>query len=1067
MAWFRWKSRRPRRACQGAGQVRSAAAAIEQLESRIALSVALGLVPVGTQPQGPLTGRVVYTSAGHGWQWNDTLDRWATDRPNLLSMVEDFGNQDQMTLYAEYLFQAGATVVPMRPVGRQLNEVVLDNDSPDVVWSGAWSVNTAGPRWFDEDYGAVTDGAKYRFATVNATRETAAATYAPTIPQAGLYPVYAWAASSSNRTNQLYVINHTGGSTEVRVDHRKVGNGWVWLGSYQFDAGRSPTQGSVKISNFSTAGGSVVIADAIRFGNGRGDLAWGSGGIGTGSVSGYPREDEGSLLWAWRAVGQSTAFSSPASVIGTNNVSAPLRMAEQMNANANPYGTSIYVGFHSNATTGNPSTAVSRGAIGLVNSSNPTPNQASLATTMGRQLNTDMRALDGRFEHDWSTRTTNVLAGAYGEISNFRANGEFDATIVEVAFHDNTLDTQLLRDPKVRDQLARSTYEATLEHFFDHPGTVAKPINVTLPSPPQRVQATSTGNGRVTISWLPGLSSAGGFDGVHGSPATGFRVYASADGRGFDGGTYVAGGSARSVNLSGLDPERPYFFRVVAENAGGQSRPTEVVGSLPAEGPRQVLIVNGFDRIDRTQNFVDAYAHGGGGSTERVWPAFNNPRNQVLPTLLAIQQSHPGIRVDATSNEAVIAGTVRLTDYKAVVWILGNESTADRTFDTTEQGLVAAFVAGGGHLFVSGSEAGYDLDSQGAGRNFFREVLGASFIADNAGTYRANATTGGLFAGLAELQFSSGSAFSNRPDQTFNVSSPDVLTPEPGSHPALVYADGEAGAAATYRPANAGRGAVVLLGFPFESIVGTQARAAVMGRVIDSFGIIPPRAAMILEAAAGQQIVEATPRSGSGQIVKRGPGTVILTVANTHAGGTVVEAGELVIRNLAALGTGPLEVRPGASVKLEVGSGRISISSLVVAATGTLDVGMGSLLLAPGGHDIQTVLDLIRSARSGGSWTGPGITSRSVRAAAFREIGTRPLADGSLVVAYAAVGDANLDGSVNIQDLIALTAAGKYGTSATNAGWWEGDFNGDGRVGIGDLIALVSAGLYGSGSYRL
>ena len=106
-----------------------------------------------------------------------------------------------------------------------------------------------------------------------------------------------------------------------------------------------------------------------------------------------------------------------------------------------------------------------------------------------------------------------------------------------------------------------------------------------------------------------------------------------------------------------------------------------------------MLIVNGFDRLDRTQNFVQAYAYGG-GSTERVWPSFNNPRNSVLPTLLALHQSHPGIRVDATSNEAVIAGTVRLTDYKAVVWILGNESTADRTFDTTEQGLVAAFVAG-------------------------------------------------------------------------------------------------------------------------------------------------------------------------------------------------------------------------------------------------------------------------------------------------------------------------------------------------------------------------------------
>ena len=48
-------------------------------------------------------------------------------------------------------------------------------------------------------------------------RETATATYTPTIPAAGFYPVYTWALSSSNRTNQLYRINHTGGQSLVRV----------------------------------------------------------------------------------------------------------------------------------------------------------------------------------------------------------------------------------------------------------------------------------------------------------------------------------------------------------------------------------------------------------------------------------------------------------------------------------------------------------------------------------------------------------------------------------------------------------------------------------------------------------------------------------------------------------------------------------------------------------------------------------------------------------------------------------------------------------------------------------
>src|SRR6187431_606219 len=91
--------------------------AFESLEPRLALAVAPGLVPVGTQPAGTLSGKVVFTSGGHGWQWNTLLDRYATDRGDNNEIVEDFGNQEQMTAYADYALRAGATVVPMRPVG--------------------------------------------------------------------------------------------------------------------------------------------------------------------------------------------------------------------------------------------------------------------------------------------------------------------------------------------------------------------------------------------------------------------------------------------------------------------------------------------------------------------------------------------------------------------------------------------------------------------------------------------------------------------------------------------------------------------------------------------------------------------------------------------------------------------------------------------------------------------------------------------------------------------------------------------------------------------------------------
>src|SRR6185503_10847215 len=101
----------------------------------------------------------------------------------------------------------------------------------------------------------------YRFSSTSAT-QTATARYTPNIATAGFYPVYAWARSGSDRVNQLYKVTHAGGTTDVRVNHRRVGNGYVYLGWYYFNAG---TGGYVEVSNQSNEAGGVVIADHIRF----------------------------------------------------------------------------------------------------------------------------------------------------------------------------------------------------------------------------------------------------------------------------------------------------------------------------------------------------------------------------------------------------------------------------------------------------------------------------------------------------------------------------------------------------------------------------------------------------------------------------------------------------------------------------------------------------------------------------------------------------------------------------------------------------------------------------------
>ena len=797
---------------------------LEPLEQRQLLAAA-GLVPIGAQPEGGLSGKIVYTRAGHGWNWSTNEGRWATDRGNVNSIVEDFGNQDQVTMYADYLLRAGATVVPLRPIGRQVNEVVLDNDSAGVTFSGSWSDNTGGPRWYDEDYGAAVDAVKYRFASVNSTVETAVATYAPIIPQAGLYPVYAWASHGSNRTDQLYKINHTGGQTQIRVDHRMVGNGWVYLGTYHFNSGRSAAEGSVQISNHSTAGGAVVLADAIRFGNGMGDLRWSNSGIGTGNISGYPREDEGSLPWVWRGLGQGVTM--PSDVVGTSNVTASTRMAEHMTPASNPFGSSLLVSFHSNAGGG-------RGSEGLIHSTvaSRTPHQQALATYLAQQIELDLIARNGQFPYTWQTRR-DYAAGAYGEINDTWINGKFDATIIETGFHDSVMDSAFMRDPRGRDQMARSAYEGTLEYFINF-GNV-KPANITLPSAPINVGAVSNASGAVTISWNPGLTSSG-VAGVYGNPATGFRIYASTNGYGFDGGTYVAGGATTSATLTGYDPTIPYYFKVVAENAGGQSLGSEVLTVLPRGGQKQVLIVNGFDRHDDAQAFRYPYAFGG-TTAARVWSRYNNSFDYVVQVQAAIHAARPGVNVASVSNERVINGSISLSDYDAVIWILGNESTSTSTFNATEQTRVEQFVAAGGHLFVTGSEIAWDLDQQNFGRTFYENTLKGNFVADSAGTYSVSAAASGIFAGLTNFAFSNGAAYSSLDSQIYNVSSADVIAPQAGAQLALNYVGGVGGGAGIQVPGVGGRGNVVTFGFPFETITNAVTRAAVMDRVLGYFGV--------------------------------------------------------------------------------------------------------------------------------------------------------------------------------------------------------------------------------------
>lgn len=777
--------------------------------------------PATRQPSGALSGRIVFTNAGHGWTWTTN---WRLQRGITQEMNEDMGNLDQMNAFAAWCFNAGAVVVPMRPLGHQRNEVVLDNDDqPRVTFSGTWADSTS-PIFF----GSPGD-LPYRYAALSPI-ESATATYTPNIPEPGLYPVYTWVRHGSDRSLQLYRIRHAGGETEVRIPHHMVGNGWVYLGEYHFNSGSNPSSGSVIISNQrSSPDGTYTFADAIRFGNGIGSVNRGTG------TSSYPREEESCRYWiqAHLGQGQSTTLYDGGGNDESDSWSAPPKWSAEMNREQS--GNSfkrIHLSFHSNAGGG-------RGAIGLITST-PTPNQARFAQLCGTEVNADLAALGAPpLEVAWPNRSTSTFTGGYSEIDGSLFNQEMDATILEVAFHDSADDARLLRDPHVRSEVGKSALHAIIRFMnqFDG-GPLAFP-----PNSPSGLRARASSPSSITLDWSAPQPSGGS-----GTPAS-YIIYRSQDGLGF-GNPITTPSNATSFTISGLTPGSTWFFRVAATNAAGESFPSETAASR-TDAPRlpyRVLIVNAFDRDDRSLNLrqsLDRQAYAPpslSGPVDRVLPRLTNAANYAVPHARALAAA--GVAFDSCQNEHIASGIVPLSSYPIVIWACGQESTADETFSTTEQSRISTFRASGGHLFVSGSEIAWDLDrSSGpttADRTFLNSQLHADLPSDAATQSGTNSLTipsqNSIFSGLP-LPLSFGT---NSPD-SYPVQSPDILVPTgPGTSAALNYQNVTSGAAAIQFNGSDGTGRIVFLGFPFESISGESSRTEIMRRSLDFLSSPPP-----------------------------------------------------------------------------------------------------------------------------------------------------------------------------------------------------------------------------------
>jgi hypothetical protein len=169
------------------------------------------------------------------------------------------------------------------------------------------------------------------------------------------------------------------------------------------------------------------------------------------------------------------------------------------------------------------------------------------------------------------------------------------------------------------------------------------------------------------------------------------------------------------------------------------------------------------------------------------------------------------------SNEAVLDGDVDLTDFPVVIWMLGDESVADKTFSSAEQALITSYLDAGGALIASGSELAYDLRTNGSA---LLSRLGAVYSADDANQNTAKGV--GPLATLASFSFGTSTA-------PYVEDYPDVLATATSATTILRYGNDMI--------AGVGRaGASAVIGFPLETLESDAALAALIDALVDFVG---------------------------------------------------------------------------------------------------------------------------------------------------------------------------------------------------------------------------------------
>jgi autotransporter-associated beta strand protein len=417
-------------------------------------------------------------------------------------------------------------------------------------------------------------------------------------------------------------------------------------------------------------------------------------------------------------------------------------------------------------------------------------------------------------------------------------------------------------------------------------------------------------------------------------------------------------------------------------------------------------------------------------------------------------------------------------------------------YDTSRQTFTAAIALGDDQYWNVGSggvtvaavntgTAGFLLEIDGSGTaRFTGSISGSGGIAltgRRAELSGSNTYTGGTWVHEGELTAVAGS-----------LAATSSITVEAGTlaavnyNPAATLAVAASGTAtvsgtglvlASVTNANAAVAAV-----HFTATSGTITLASLAGAGSTRFG----SDAVITGGVVSGSVAVAgglTARISGGSVTagRLSSGTISGGTTSISGGAdiTAMTGGRVAVGGVATIGTlasGTVTLAGAGSSITSVTGGRLTVSgdhdvavgSLVPSGSGLVDVDTGSMTVLAGLAE-SDVRSLLLAGFNGGDWNGTsGVTSAAVAADVAagrpRAVGWLDVGSGAILFTYAAPGDTNVDGIVDLLDAGNFLAGGGY-DQPVSATWLQGDFNYDGLVDILDASDFVSAGLYDEGPY--